>query len=181
MRDRARALRVALAAVLSATVAVAQAEDPLDRFEVGKTGPGWDGIELGMSLVKAERLLGATLAISSGERRPVCSEYAAEVDFNGQRLVLGFPSARPGAKIDSIWVRFEGEQIAASRGRLVEALRSRAPGMVWIPDPEHPEAIEQDDPTPVYQLVGSPASVVKLTPREGIQIARRECLSRSSA
>jgi len=167
---------VALAAL--AVVAWAQGEDPLDRLSTGKGGPGWDGIELGTSLVKAERLVGATLAISPGSRNPVCSEYAAAVDHNGLRLVLGFPSARPGAKLESLWVQFGGDQIVASREELLESARRHFPSATWIPDPEHPQETEQSDPTPVFDLGGSPPSALKVTPREGIQIARRDCLSK---
>ncbi|HSM12878.1 MAG TPA: hypothetical protein VLA66_02340 [Thermoanaerobaculia bacterium] len=168
---------VALAAL--AVVAWAQGEDPLDRLSTGKSGPGWDGVELGISLVKAERLVGTTLAISPGSRLPVCSEFAASADHNGLRLVFGFPSARPGAKVESLWVQFGGEQIAASRDELVVSLLRRFPEARWIPDPEHPQENEQSDPTPVFDLGGSPPSVAKITPREGIQIARRDCLSKT--
>jgi len=173
-------IRVGLvAASFAATLAVAQGGDPLAPFALGKSGPGWGEVLLGTSLVKAERLTRSTLAIGPGDSRPVCSEFAAEADYEGIWLVLGFPSAKPGAKIESIWVRFEGELVAATRDELVESLRRRAPEMTWVPDPEHPEDTEASDPTPVFRVAASPDSVVKLYPREGMLIARRDCLGRS--
>ena len=167
----------ALVATLLAPATAAQREDPIPLFEIEDGQPGWDGIRLGLSLVQAERRLGATLALAPRGARPVCSSFAAEAEHHGIRLTLGFRSARPGAKIESLWVRFEGQQVAASASDLVAALRRHAPAATYRADRERPALAEANDPTPTYLLSEDGlGAAVRLVPREGMLLAEPGCL-----
>lgn len=176
---------IALAFALSNATTLARAQepgagddgaaDPLVGFEVEDGRPGWDGVRLGMSLVQAERRLGATLALASRGTRPVCSSFAAEAEHHGMRLTLGFPSARPGAKIESLWVRFEGQQVAASAAELVVALRRHVPSASYR---ARPGLAEADDPTPTYLLTADGRGpAVRFVPREGMLVAAAPCIA----
>jgi hypothetical protein len=156
--------------------------DPLAGLEIEDGRPGWDGIRLGMSLVQAERRLGTTLAVAARSSQdaagaPVCSAFAAEAERDGLRLVLGFPTARPGAKLESLWVRFEGEQVRASAEQLAAALRRRSPQAAYRGPAGGAEA---DDPRPTYLLPLAPetktADAVRFVPREGMLLAVADCL-----
>ena len=166
----------ALVAALAAPglSAAAEGADPIPLFEVEDGQPGWDGVRLGLSLVQAERRLGTTLALAPRGSRPVCSAYAAETERNGIRLVLGFASARPGARIESLWVRFEGEQVAANGADLVAALRRHAPTATYR---ARSDVAEADDPEPTFLLGGEGrGAAVRLVPREGMLLAGTACL-----
>lgn len=158
-----------------ASLASAQAPDPLAELELEDGKLGWDGVRLGMSLLQVERRVGVTLGLSDRGARPGCSEFATEAERSGLWLVLGFPAAKPGAKLEAIWVRFEGHQVAATAAELSAALRARIPQAVWRADPAHPEVTEADDPTPTYLVPAEAPALVRFTPREGMLIARRDC------
>jgi hypothetical protein len=162
------------AASLVATLALAQATDPIAPLEVVKGRLGWGGLDLGMSLVQIERKVGGTLAIDARRDRPVCSAYAADAEVGDLHLVLGFPSARPGARLESIWVQFEGYQVAASAGDLGAALRGHVPGVTYVGSA--PGLDEADDPRPTYAVPVDPPAVVRFAPRDGVQLALRSCL-----
>ncbi len=149
--------------------------DPLAALEVTAKGPGWDGIRLGMSFVQAERRAGTTLPLTErpGAR---CGSFVTGVDHRGLILQLGFTGPKPGDKVETLFVRFEGYQVAATTADLVASLRRKAPTATYRPDPEHASA-EAEDPAPVYVVEnGGDPWAVQLRPRDGILIARRECL-----
>lgn len=166
---------VAQAAVVAGQQAGTRVEPALARLEVGAKRAGWDGIELGMSLVQVERRAGQTLAVTP-TGKPGCGAAKIELDHHSLQLSLDLDGAKPGAKVRRILVRFEGYQIAAGRADLVEELRGMAPGIVYLPPSGSPETIEADDPRPTYLLPGAAGSAVRLMPRFGLLLASRDCL-----
>jgi hypothetical protein len=151
------------------------AAEPLARLE-SKPAPGWDGVRLGMSLVAVERRVGRTLAVEGAEGQPVCSRFAAQADHNGYRLVLGFPAAKPGAKLESLWVQFAGAEASLGPGPLAAALERRLPEARYLGS----AASEAEDPLPVYELPAKDAAL-RLSPRDGMLLALRGCLGAAPA
>lgn len=177
MRRRAAAGGLLLMLIAGAHLASARQADPLARLDVGPAG--WDGIRLGMSLVQLERRLGVTLPVSPGAGQPVCSRFATRGDYHGYRVVLGFSAAKPGAKLESLWVQFSGAEAGASASALATALRHRLPQAAYQLDPKDPAESEAADPRPIYALSGppgEPAAVIRFLPRDGALIALRACL-----
>ncbi len=187
MRMRARWRRDLWALGLCGALTVASsgvAEEPLARLEA-KPAPGWDGVRLGMSLVALERRVGRTLAVDRAEGQPVCSSFAAEADYHGYRLVLGFPAAKPGAKLESLWVRFAGPEASLSPGELAATVKRRLPEARYLGAAES----ERDDPLPVYELPAKDAgpntaggtAALRLSARDGLLLALRPCLDAAPA
>jgi hypothetical protein len=174
MKKGAAARGLVLGWLATAGIAGGRQADPLARLDLDP--PGWAGIRLGMSLVQIERRLGVTLPLSPGAGRPVCSRFSTGGDYEGYRLVLGFPAAKPGAKLESMWVQFGGGEARASSSDLAAALRRRVPGALYLADARQPEASEAADPRPTYALPGEPAAAVRFSPRDGALIALRSCL-----
>jgi hypothetical protein len=174
MKKSAAAGGLVLMLIAGARLAGGRQSDPLARLEVGP--PGWAGIRLGMSLVQLERRLGVTLPVSPGAGQPVCSRFATRGDYDGYRLVMGFSAAKPGAKLESLWVQFGGAEAGAAATGLASALRKRMPQATYLPDPQDPAASEAADARPIYALSGEPAAVIRFFPRDGALIALRSCL-----
>lgn len=160
------------------------ADEPLGRLEA-KPVPGWDGVRLGMSLVSLERRVGRTLAIDRAAGQPVCSRFAAQADHNGYRLVLGFPAAKPGARLESLWVQFAGAEASLGPGQLGAALKRRLPEARYLGS----ATSEEEDPLPVYELPASDATpntaggtaALRLAARDGMLLALRGCLDKAPA
>ncbi len=169
-----RGARYGMALLLLAAAAWARQADLLARLDTEP--PGWDGIRIGMSLVQIERRLGVTVALSPASGQPVCSRFATQGDYQGYRLVFGFAAAKPGAKLESLWVQFDGAETGASAAELVAALRARVPKAAYLPDPARPAASEADDSRPTYLLPGEPAVALRFAPRNGVLIGLRSCL-----
>src|SRR5262245_13584528 len=170
---RGMAAVCAIAALVSAAAAAAPGQ-LLRRLETAPAG--WDGIRLGMSLVQLERRIGETLSIAPAQASPVCSRFASRATFQGYGVVLGFASAKPGAKLESLWIDFDADEVGATVRELAAALRSRVPAASHAPDASRPAASEEADPTPTYVLPGDPPVAVRFTPRDGALIALRTCL-----
>jgi hypothetical protein len=157
----------------------ARAADPpglLDLLEVEGGKLGWDGIQIGMSLVQAERKLGVTLALDKGVASG-CPAYVAGGQRRGASLTLGFPSPKPGAKIEWLRVRFAGEaQVVATGAQLAAALRDKHPAAQWIPPGDQPGIAEADDYTPAYTIEGKEPLAVEFVPSESMTLALRRCL-----
>jgi hypothetical protein len=151
----------------------ARQADPLARLDLDPAG--WDGIRLGMSLVQLERRLGTTLPLSPRGAQPVCSAFATQGDYDGYRLVLGFAAAKPGAKLESLWVQFSGAEAGASAAALGDALRRRAPTATYVPAAGAPPGSEATDAKPAFDLPGKSAARVRFTPRDGVLIALAGC------
>ena len=129
-----------------------------------------------MSYVQAERRASSTLPLTErpGAR---CGSFVTSTERGGLDLQLGFTGPRPGDKIESIFVRFEGYQVAASARELTESLRLKSPDGIYRPDPAAPEKTEAEDPAPVYTFAaGKQLYAIQLRPRDGVLIARRDCL-----
>lgn len=156
----------AFAACLGTAAHPARAE-LLARFQTQPAG--WDGIGIGMSLVQLERRVGETLSVSPAAGTPVCSRFASRADYQGRRIVMGFATAKPGAKLESLWVDFEGEEASAGAADLAAALRQRVPAASELGD-----AAGTAEAT--YLLPGEPPVLVRFTLREGLLIALRGCL-----
>jgi hypothetical protein len=150
--------------------------DLLDKLEIADGKLGWDGVTLGMSLVQAERKLGVTLGLDKGVASG-CPAFVASAQRNGVTLTLGFPSAKPGAKVEWLRVRFGGEAlVVASAAELVAALRAKHPAAAWIRPADQPELAEADDYTPAYEIGGGKEPfVVEFVPRESLTLALRRC------
>lgn len=174
-----RALLAATCVALAAATLVAAedgaTEDPLAGLEVSADGVGWDGIRLGMSLVQAERRFGVTLALD-GRPKARCAQFVAGAERGGLNLSVGFPSAKPGAKIDTIFVQFEGYQVAANSQALIASLKRKIPTAKYLPDPTMPERTEAEDLSPKYAVDGKVPAVIHLRVRDGVMITRPECL-----
>ena len=151
-------------------------ETPLARLEVAGGKVGWDGIALGMSSVQVERRTGVTLAMQPAPgAAPSCRAYAVAVERDTLSLMLGFPTSKPGAKLQSIFVRFEGYQVTARQEALVEELKERVPGAAYQPPNQTPPPAEAADPAPVYLIPGTEFAA-RLVPGEGLWITLRSCL-----
>lgn len=169
-----------VAMVLAAALPAARAQDPaqadpLAGFEADEAGAGWGGIRLGMSLVQAERRFGGALSLRETENGR-CGHFTAGAERGGLALAVGFPSAKPGAKIETLFVRFEGYQVLASGADLVASLKAKVPAARYIPDADAPERPEADDPAPVYELPGKTPVAVQIRPRDGLLFAPISCL-----
>lgn len=154
----------------------ARAADPLGGLEVSAKRIGWDGIELGMSFVQAERRFGTTLPLTEnpGAR---CGRFVSGSERGGLSIQVGFPSSKPGAKIETIFVRFEGQQVNADAAALVAALRARLPDARYVPDEDMPATTETDHPAPTFEVVRSEGTfAIQLRPRDGLFMARHDCL-----
>ena len=163
-----------LAASAAALVAQA-AETPLARLELGAKRVGWDGIEIGMSLVQVERRSGQAISIEP-TGKPGCRAATVDLERNTLHLTLDLNGVKPGAKVERIFVHFEGYQVAAKREDLVAELRRLAPAAVYLPPADDPGMAEADDPRPAYSLPGAADSVLRLLPRFGLVLASRGCL-----
>ena len=183
-RDDRRFQRCRGAAAIAAVLAVAfaaglvraqqPAADLLDRLEISDGKLGWDGVLLGMSLVQAERKLGVTLGLDKGVSG--CPAFVTSAGRNGVTLTLGFPSPKPGAKVEWLRVRFSGEAlVVASAADLAAALRAKYPAAEWIPPADQPGATEAEDYTPAYAIGGKEPLAVEFVPRESMTLALRRC------
>jgi hypothetical protein len=180
VRRRAGIVTCALAvaaALCGASRAAAQPTSgtPLAALELEKGKLGWDGVQLGMSLVQAERKLGVTLALDRGSLGP-CPAYVAVADHHGLTLTLGFANAKPGAKVEYLGVRFEGAQVLASGPELAAELRAKIPTVEWLRPAEPADLIEEEDLRPTYLVPGKKPAVVRLLPREALILAEPDCL-----
>jgi hypothetical protein len=168
-----------IAGSLVAVALLAQAsERPLSRLETEKGKVGWDGISLGMSSVQVERHTGVTLAMqpnASSAAGGSCRAYTVTVERGTLLLTLGFPSPKPGAKLQSIFVNFEGYQVAAKPDALVAELKEKFPQAVYLPQRGDAPPAESADPTPTYLLPGGYAA--RLVPGGGLWITLRDCLN----
>lgn len=158
-----------------AALAAQATETPLARLEVGAKRVGWDGIALGMSLVQVERRSGQAIAISPTGKTG-CQAASVQLDLNTLHLALDFNGVKPGAKVERIFVHFEGYQLAAKREELVAELRRLAPQATYLPPADNPGMLEADDPRPAYSLPGAAGSALRLMPRFGLLLASRACL-----
>ena len=166
-------------ALLAGTLLAQAAETPLARLEVEDGKVGWDGLSLGMSIVQVERRTGVTLAMQSagGKVAPTgCRAFLVGVERGTLRMTLGFPSAKPGAKLQSIYVHFEGYQVTARSEALVAELKSKVPGASYMPQTGTPPHTETEDPAPEYDLPGKGGYAARLVPGDGLWLTFRECL-----
>src|SRR5690606_24504820 len=125
-------------------------------------------IELGMTFVQAERRFGTTLPLTEnpGAR---CGRFVSASERGGLSIQVGFPSARPGARIETMFVRFEGDQVNADAAALIAALRARAPDATYLPDADLPGTTEADHPAPSFEVTrDGQAWVIQLRPRDGM-------------
>ena len=172
-----RIVRAAIAALSLPALLLAQAsESPLARLRVDKGKVGWDGVDLGMSVVQVERRTGTSLALSRSSSGR-CESYKVDVDHHSARLTLGFPSAKPGAKLDSIYVRFSGYQSLAKRAELVAELKKIAPDAVYFAPPAFPDLKEEDAADPTFVLPGGAGYGARIEPGAGLLLGRKECLA----
>jgi hypothetical protein len=161
---------------LGLAAAPARAADPLEGLEITAKRIGWDGIELGMSFVQAERRFGTTLPLTENPNVE-CGRFVSASERGGLSIQVGFPSPKPGAKIETMFVRFEGQQVTADAAALVASLRARAPDAKYVPDEDLPGTAEADHPAPTFELTrGDESWVIQLRPRDGLFLARRDCL-----
>jgi hypothetical protein len=148
-------------------------DDPLFGLGLADGRLEWDGIRLGMSLVAAERRMGATLALDRNAEGN-CPAFLATADRNGITLTLGFPAAKPSAKVEWIRVRFRGSQLMFSGPELADALRRKFPGARWV---ERVAGLaEEDDLMPTYAIDGKEPQAVRLAPRDWMVLTRASCL-----
>ena len=170
------------AALLAGTLFAQATETPLARLEIGGGKAGWDGVTLGISSVQAERRVGESLAkqpAREGVAASTCTAFTANVERGTLRLTLGFPSAKPGAKLQSIFVHFEGYQVAARLEALVAELKAQAPGVTYLAPsgavaPSAPS--ESADPMPAYLLPGEGGYAARVVPGDGLLLTLRDCL-----
>ena len=173
--------RIGVGAALLAGALVAQTTSPpLERLETGDEKVGWDGVRLGMSAVQVERRVGVTLAMQVTEKKAAavstCKAFTVTVERGTLWLTLGFPSAKPAAKLQSIYVHFEGYQVAAKLDALVGELKTRVPGVSYLPRRGATATAEGDDPAPAYLLPGGGGYVARLMPSDGLLLTLRDCL-----
>ena len=166
-----------IAGTLFAATLVAQAtETPLARLEVASGKVGWDGVSLGMSSVQVERRTGTTLAMQPASgTAPSCRAFTVTVERDTLSMTLGFPSSKPGAKLQSIYVRFEGYQVAARQEALVKELKEKIPGATYLPASTAPAPSETADPAPVYLIPGTEIAA-RLMQGDGLWLMLRTCL-----
>ncbi len=166
-------------ALLAGALSAQPTETPLERLQVDGGKVGWDGITLGMSSVQAERRAGETLAMraAEGASPPTCQTYTVSVERGTLRLTLGFPSAKPGAKLQSIFVHFEGYQVTARVEALVAELKAKAPGASYLPRSGAAARTEHDDLAPAYLLPGDGGYAARLLPGDGLLLTLRDCLA----
>lgn len=166
------------ATLLAASVFAQASETPLARLESAGAKLEWDGLSLGMSSVQVERRSGVTLAMeqnSSSSAGGKCRAYVVTIERGTLGLTLGFPNSKPGAKLESIYVHFEGYQVVAKQEALVRELKERIPQATYLPPSSPSPPAEASDPVPTYLVPGSEYAV-RLVPGDGLQLTRRDCL-----
>ena len=166
-------------ALLAGSLLAQATETPLADLEFEDGKAGWDGITLGMSIVQVERRTGLTLAMQGGEGKPSdsgCKAYLVGVERGTLRLTLGFPSAKPGAKLQSIYVHFEGYQVTAKQEALVAELKVRLPGVSYLPPSGGAPSTEAADPAPAYLIPGAGGYAARLVAGGGLWLTLRDCL-----
>ena len=166
------------AALVAGAVFAQPSETPLARLESAGAKIGWDGITLGMSSVQVERRSGVTLAVQQNSGSTAggsCRAYVVTIERDTLGLTLGFPSSKPGAKLQSIYVHFEGYQVLAKQAALVQELRERVPQASYLPPTGASPPPEASDPVPTY-LVPRTEYALRLVPGDGLQITLRNCL-----
>jgi len=168
------AAAIVLPVCASRAEAQAAATDLLAKLEFDDGRLGWDSIQLGMSLVQAERKLGVTLALNKGLTGR-CPAFVASADRNGLTITVGFASPKPGAKVEWMRVGLEGQEMVASAAQLAAALRGKHTAAEWIRPADQPELAEADDYTPAYAIPGKAPQVVRFVPRESMVLALRTC------
>lgn len=151
------------------------ASNVLSRLAIEDGFLAWDGLRVGMSLVQAERKLGVTLALER-HREASCPAWIANADYRGQSVTVGFPSPKPGAKIQWIRVTFRGALVQAGANELVAAIHERLPSAVWVPPGEQPGLTEADDLEPDFAIEGKEPQGLRLAAREWMILATRACL-----
>lgn len=159
----------------SATLFAQATESPLARLRLDPKHTGWDGVELGMSFVQAERRAGTTLPLTEVPTAE-CGRYRVQIERDTLRLTLGFPSAKPAAKLDYLYVHFEGYQVLAKRDELVAELKRIAPGVVYFAPAATPEVAESEAAVPTYALPGEAGFAIRIEPGAGALLTRRDCL-----
>jgi hypothetical protein len=166
-------------ALVAGSILAQAAETPLARLETSGGKFGWDDITLGMSSVQVERRTGVTLAMeanASANAARTCRAYTVTVERGTLRLTLGFPSSKPGAKLQSIYVNFEGYQVTAKQEALVAELKAKLPGAAYLPAGGGAPATEAADPAPAYLIPGEGGYVARLVPGDGLWLTLRDCL-----
>lgn len=166
-------------ALLAGSLLAQASETPLARLEAEDGKAGWDGIVLGMSSVQVERRTGVTLAMQANAGSTAaagCRSYTVTVERGTLRLILGFPSSKPGAKLQSIYVQFEGYQVTAKPEALVAELKEKLPGASYLPAGGTAPPAEADDPSPTYLIPGTGGYAARLVPGAGLWITLRNCL-----
>lgn len=177
-RRRAAFLGLVITSAFASLVLAAQHSaggDPLAGLEIDEKGVGWDGILIGMSLVQAERRFGDTLPLTEIPSAQ-CGRFVSSADRNGLGVRVGFPAAKPGAKIETLYVRFEGYQVVATIADLVASLKAKQPQVRYLPDPASPSLTEADDPAPVYELPARTPLALALRPGDGLLIGPPSCV-----
>ena len=59
---------------------------------------------------------------------------------------------------------------------LVQELKSKVPGVAYMPQTGTPAHTEVDDPAPAYDLPGKGGYAARLVPGDGLWLTLRECL-----
>jgi hypothetical protein len=170
-----RSVVVVSAFVLAATLSAQAVESPLSRLHIDAKKVGWDNIEIGISIVQAERRSGLTLALTAIPSAQ-CGRYRVDIERDTLRLTLGFPGSKPGAKLDYLFVHFEGYQVLAKRDELVAELKRIAPGAVYFAPAKLPDLAEADAADPMYALPGEAGLAVRVEPGAGLLLTRRDCM-----
>jgi len=178
MTKTRRGLGIAGALIAGSLLAQAT-ETPLARLETAGGKVGWDDITLGMSSVQVERRTGVTLAMQESPASTAgktCRAYTVTVERGTLRLTLGFPTSKPGAKLQSIFVHFEGYQVTAKQEALVAELKVRLPGVSYLPPSGGAPSTEAADPAPAYLIPGAGGYAARLVPGGGLWLTLRDCL-----
>jgi len=165
-------------ALLAGSLLAQATETPLARLAVEKGKTGWDGVTLGMSSVQVKRRTGVTLAMQENKgatAAATCRAYTVTVERGTLRLTLGFPSSKPGAKLQSLYVHFEGYQVTARQEALVRELKEKVPGATYLPPSFTPPPAEAADPAPSYLIPGTEYAA-RLVPGDGLWLTLRSCL-----
>jgi hypothetical protein len=163
-------------ALLAGSLLAQATETPLARLGVAGGKVGWDGVTLGMSSVQAERRTGVTLAMQENRgAAATCRAYVVTVERGTLRLTLGFPSSKPGAKLQSLYVHFEGYQVTAKQDALMRELKEKVPGATYLPPDLTPPPSEATDPAPSYLIPGTDYAA-RLVPGDGLWLTLRSCL-----
>ncbi len=143
--------------------------DALTNITTGEQELGWAGIVIGTTRKAVEKTIRRPLTLKH-EPSPSGGEYFAELFWYGRQVLLQLEGEQPGAKVQTVFVRFSEYENGFARAELVALLKEHIAGLRYRPGRYTPGVTETTDPAPVYTLDHLAGYALLLKPGEGLYL-----------